>query len=126
MGYRSDLHLVADEDTWAKFVLVLGAKHVTELRSYADTFQVLTANNISYQHLEMSSIKWYPGYALVDAVNEAIEEVHDARDARIPHGRGIGMVRVGEGDGNEPDIEEYGSPHEVGLYLSSPSINWEI
>ena len=135
MGYRSDVAFCISVDSvqvegkeWVfdrdKFKEMVGFFKLTEFyRQATDVgYDCVTNNNLGWREGEIifyaEQWKWYPDYPLVKAFDEMWHQMQDIE--------GISgyVMRVGEGDGDEPDVEadEFGDDPTYSYFGSHTSM----
>ena len=116
MGYRSDVAFCLSVNQYrveggeweydkAKFKEMVGFFKLTKFYEEATTpeYNCVKQNNLGWQKGEIifhaEQWKWYPDYSIVKAFDEMWSAMQDIE--------GISgyVMRVGEGDGDEPDVE---------------------
>jgi hypothetical protein len=116
MGYRSDIAFCLSVDQYqvegkeweydkAKFKEMVGFFKLTEFYRQATEpdYDCVTNNNLGWREGEIifhaEQWKWYSDYPLVKAFDQMWESMQDIE--------GISgyVLRVGEGDGDEPDVQ---------------------
>jgi hypothetical protein len=135
MGYRSDVAFCLSVDTYKieggtweydkeKFKEMVGFFKLTkfyELATGAD-HDLIKEKNLGWQEGEIifyaSHWKWYSEYEIVQTFKEMWESMQDIE--------GISgyFMRVGEGDGDEPDVEteEFGDDPQYNYFGASTSM----
>ena len=135
MGYRSDVAFCLSVDkyqqedkTWVfdrvKFKEMVGFFKLSKFYEEAvgAEYNLIKENNLGWREGEImfhaEHWKWYPDYDLVLAFDEMWKQMQDIE--------GISgyFMRVGEGDGNEPDVfaDEFGSDPTYHYFGASTSM----
>jgi hypothetical protein len=135
MGYRSDVAFCLSVDQYRveggewkydkdKFKEMVGFFKLTKFyeEATAPEYDCVKSNNLGWQKGEImfyaEQWKWYPDYSIVQAFNEMWKQMQDIE--------GISgyVMRVGEGDGNDPDVEddEFGDAPNYDYFGSSTSM----
>ena len=145
MGYRSDVAFCLSVDRYQqenkewvfdrdKFKQMVGFFKLTKFYEIGmgDEYQLLVGNKdreeppcLGWREGEImfhaSQWKWYDGYSLVDAFGEMWESMQDIE--------GISgyFMRVGEGDGDQPDVEsrEFGDDPQYSHFGASTSMYFD-
>jgi hypothetical protein len=135
MGYRSDVafclsvdQFKAEGGDWdydkAKFKEMVGFFKLSKFYEEAigADYNLIKENNLGWQKGEIvfyaENWKWYPDYDIVKAFDEMWESMQDIE--------GISgyFMRVGEGDGNEPDVfaDEFGDDPQYSNFGAQTSM----
>jgi hypothetical protein len=135
MGYRSDVafclsvdHYKVEGGEWeydkAKFKEMVGFFKLSKFYEEAvgADYNLIKHNNLGWQKGEImfyaENWKWYPDYDIVKAFDEMWASMQDIE--------GISgyFMRVGEGDGNEPDVfaDEFGDDPQYSNFGAQTSM----
>jgi len=135
MGYRSDIAFCISVNTYkveggeweydkAKFKEMVGFFKLSKFYEEAVNaeYNLIKENNLGWQKGEImfhaENWKWYPDYDIVKAFDEMWESMQDIE--------GISgyFMRVGEGDGNEPDVftNEFGDDPQYNNFGAQTSM----
>jgi hypothetical protein len=135
MGYRSDVAFCLSVDTYkeqsgewrydkAKFKEMVGFFKLSKFYEEAvgAEYNLIKHNNLGWQKGEImfyaENWKWYPDYDIVKAFDEMWNAMQDIE--------GISgyFMRVGEGDGNEPDVfaDEFGDDPQYSNFGAQTSM----
>ena len=135
MGYRSDVAFCLSVNTYrveggeweydkAKFKEMVGFFKLSKFYEEAvgAEYNLIKENNLGWQKGEImfyaENWKWYPDYDIVKAFDEMWASMQDIE--------GISgyFMRVGEGDGNEPDVfaDEFGNDPQYSNFGAQTSM----
>ena len=135
MGYRSDVAFCISVNTYKveggeweydkeKFKEMVGFFKLTKFYEIATDaeYDCVKQNNLGWREGEIifyaEEWKWYPEYTIVKAFDEMWDTMQDIE--------GISgyFMRVGEGDGDEPDVEteEFGDDPQYNYFGASTSM----
>jgi len=136
MGYRSDIAFCISVNTYKveggeweydkdKFKEMVGFFKLSKFYEEAVSaeYNLIKENNLGWQKGEImfhaENWKWYPDYDIVKAFDEMWESMQDIE--------GISgyFMRVGEGDGNEPDVftNEFGDDPQYNNFGAHTSMH---
>ena len=122
MGYRSEVVLAVHKQVMGKFLQLVGQHDEMKAMCFSHSDEVRENYNGDGNFLfRWSGIKWYEGYAGVDAVNEFMQWCHDAmiEDKNFPEDRQpmgdefFRFIRVGE---DQDDIVNDGYCEDFQIY----------
>ena len=122
MGYRSEVVLAVHKQVMGKFLQLVGQHQEMKTMCFSHSDEVRENYNGDGNFLfRWSGIKWYEGYAGVDAINEFMEWCHDTmiEDKNYPEDRQpqgdefFRFVRVGE---ESDDIVQDGYCEDFSIY----------
>ena len=125
MGYRSEVVLAVHKQVMGKFLQLIGTNDEMKALCFSHSDEARENYNGDGNFLfRWSSIKWYEGYAGVDAVNEFMEWCHEneIEDKNFPEDRQpsgdefFRFVRVGE---DQDDIVQDGYCEDFSIYTQT-------
>ncbi len=97
MGYRSDVY--------GKGEVSLAADFKEKFAKQIEDWDMEYAEDNEFFYIKFGEMKWYDGYAEVNAINDWFESQVVGT---------VGLIAVGE----DNQTEEWGSPWEVGLEIT--------
>ena len=120
MGYRSEVVLAVHKQVMGKFLQLIGQHQDMKTLCFSDADVRENYNGDGNFLFRWSGIKWYEGYAGVDAVNEFMQWCHDneIEDKNFPEEQATGseffkFLRVGE---DQDDIVNDGYCEDFQIY----------